>query len=144
MHIRRTAALIMSAGLIFAACGDDDDTDAGSDDTAAAARGNGGRWGRHDRGRSCRRGLRGRRVLEQLPGTALGKLDEPAIKAAVEAGGGSYVSNDAKSSAETQATNIENLISQGANVLIVLAQDGTAIRPVGSERDRGRRAGHRI
>ena len=57
------------------------------------------------------------------------KWDEPAIKAAIEAGGGTYISNDAKSSAETQATNIENLISQGANVLIVLAQDGTAIKP---------------
>jgi len=57
------------------------------------------------------------------------KFDEPAIKEAVEAGGGTYVSNDAKSSAETQATNVENLISQGANVLIVLAQDGTAIKP---------------
>jgi len=57
------------------------------------------------------------------------KFDEPAIKDAVEAGGGSYISNDAKSSAETQASNVDNLISQGANVLIVLAQDGTAIKP---------------
>ena len=44
------------------------------------------------------------------------KWDEPAIKAAIEAGGGKYISNDAKSSAETQATNVENLISQGAKV----------------------------
>jgi D-xylose transport system substrate-binding protein len=57
------------------------------------------------------------------------KTDEPAIKAAVEAGGGTYVSNDAKSSAETQASNVENLISQGANVVVILAQDGTAIIP---------------
>jgi D-xylose transport system substrate-binding protein len=57
------------------------------------------------------------------------KWDEPALKEAIEAGGGSYVSNDAKSSAETQASNVENLISQGANVLIILAQDGTAIKP---------------
>ena len=41
------------------------------------------------------------------------KSDEPAIKAAIEAGGGTYISNDAKSSAETQATNVENLISPG-------------------------------
>jgi D-xylose transport system substrate-binding protein len=57
------------------------------------------------------------------------KWDEPAIKAAIAAGGGKYVSNDAKSSAETQATNVDNLISQGAKVLIILAQDGTAIKP---------------
>ena len=40
-----------------------------------------------------------------------------------------YISNDAKSSAETQASNVENLISQGAKALIILAQDGTAIKP---------------
>ena len=57
------------------------------------------------------------------------KWDEPAIKAAIEAGGGKYINNDAKSSAETQASNVENLISQGAKVVIVLAQDGTAIKP---------------
>ena len=57
------------------------------------------------------------------------KWDEPALQTAIEAGGGTYVSNDAKSSAETQASNLENLISQGANVLVVLAQDGTAIKP---------------
>ena len=57
------------------------------------------------------------------------KWDEPAIKEALAAGGASYISNDAKSSAETQASNVENLIAQGANVLIILAQDGTAIKP---------------
>ena len=57
------------------------------------------------------------------------RWDEPAMQAAIEAGGGSYISNDASSSAETQASNVENLISQGANVLVVLAQDGTAILP---------------
>lgn len=58
-----------------------------------------------------------------------GKWDEPALKDALAAGGASYISNDAKSSAETQASNVENLISQGANVLVILAQDGTAIKP---------------
>jgi len=57
------------------------------------------------------------------------KWDEPAIKAAISAGGGKYISNDAKSSAETQASNVDNLISQGAKVVIILAQDGTAIKP---------------
>ncbi|MFI5259219.1 MAG: substrate-binding domain-containing protein [Candidatus Limnocylindrales bacterium] len=57
------------------------------------------------------------------------KWDEPAIKAALAAGGAKYISNDAKSSAETQITNVENLISQGAKVIILLAQDGTAIKP---------------
>jgi D-xylose transport system substrate-binding protein len=57
------------------------------------------------------------------------KWDEPALKAAIEAGGGTYISNDAASSSERQASNVENLISQGAKVVVVLAQDGTAIKP---------------
>src|SRR6267142_1127164 len=57
------------------------------------------------------------------------KWDEPAIKKAITDAGGKYISNDAKSSAETQASNVDNLISQGAKVVIVLAQHGTAIKP---------------
>jgi D-xylose transport system substrate-binding protein len=57
------------------------------------------------------------------------KWDEPAMKDAISKGGGKYISNDAKSSAETQASNVDNLISQGAKVVIILAQDGTAIKP---------------
>jgi D-xylose transport system substrate-binding protein len=55
--------------------------------------------------------------------------DEPAIKAALEAAGASYISTDAGSSADQQIADVENLISQGANALIILAQDGTAILP---------------
>jgi D-xylose transport system substrate-binding protein len=57
------------------------------------------------------------------------KWDEPALKAAIEAGGGKYISNDAASSEEKQASNVENLISQGAKVVVVLAQNGEAIKP---------------
>ncbi|MGI8929427.1 MAG: substrate-binding domain-containing protein, partial [Candidatus Limnocylindrales bacterium] len=56
--------------------------------------------------------------------------DEPAMKAAIEAGGGTYISNDADSSEERQASNVENLITQGANVLVILAQNTDAILPV--------------
>jgi len=56
------------------------------------------------------------------------KWDEPAIKKALSDAGATYISNDAKSSAETQTTNVENLITQKAKVIIVLAQDGTAIK----------------
>jgi len=57
------------------------------------------------------------------------KTDEAAMKAAIEAGGGTYISADAQSSAAKQLTDIESLISQGADVLIVLAQDSEAIAP---------------
>jgi D-xylose transport system substrate-binding protein len=56
-------------------------------------------------------------------------FDEPAIKAALEAAGAKYISTDAASSAEQQLADVENLISQGADALIILAQDGTAILP---------------
>ena len=57
------------------------------------------------------------------------KWDEPALKAAIEAGGGEYTSNDAGSSEETQITNVENLINDGADVVVILAQNTEAILP---------------
>jgi D-xylose transport system substrate-binding protein len=57
------------------------------------------------------------------------KWDEPALKAAIEAGGGTYTSNDAGSSEETQITNVENLINDGADVVVILAQNTEAILP---------------
>jgi D-xylose transport system substrate-binding protein len=137
MHVRRTAALAMSAALVLtaAACGDDDDDgEAGGAATTAAAGGaattaaggaattaaaGGGAGG------DCVVGVSWNNYQEER----WAKWDEPALIAAIEAGGGTYISNDAKSSAETQASNVENLISQGANVLVILAQDGTAIKP---------------
>jgi D-xylose transport system substrate-binding protein len=57
------------------------------------------------------------------------KTDEAAIKAAIAAGGGTYVSADAQSSAAKQLADIEGLLARGAKALIVLAQDANAIRP---------------
>jgi D-xylose transport system substrate-binding protein len=55
--------------------------------------------------------------------------DEPAIQQALQACGAEYISTDAGSSAEQQLADVENLISQGANAIIILAQDGEAILP---------------
>jgi D-xylose transport system substrate-binding protein len=57
------------------------------------------------------------------------KTDEAAIKAAIAAAGGKYISADAQSSAQKQLADVESLIAQGANALIVLAQDSSAIAP---------------
>lgn len=57
------------------------------------------------------------------------KTDEAAIKAALEEAGAKYISADAQSSAAKQLTDVETLISQGANAIIVLAQDSDAIGP---------------
>lgn len=124
MSIRRMAAFLLSVVFVISACGGgaattaptaaaptDAPTDAPTSEPTAAAR--------------CIVGVSWNNFQE--PRWA--KFDQPAIKAAVEAAGGTYIFSDAKSSAEAQATDVENLISQGANALIILAQDGTAIIP---------------
>jgi D-xylose transport system substrate-binding protein len=112
MRARHIAALAAASALVIAACGSDSD----GGGTATTAGGAGG---------GCTVGVSWNNYQEER----WAKWDEPAIKAAIEAAGGTYISNDAKSSAETQASNLENLITQGAKALIVLAQDGTAIKP---------------
>jgi D-xylose transport system substrate-binding protein len=57
------------------------------------------------------------------------KTDEAAMKAAIEANGDTYISADAQSSAAKQLTDVESLIAQGANALIILSQDASAIGP---------------
>mgnify|MGYP002778880284 CR=1 FL=1 len=57
------------------------------------------------------------------------RTDEAAIRAKLEELGASYISADAQSSPEKQLADIESLITRGANVLIVLAQDNEAILP---------------
>jgi D-xylose transport system substrate-binding protein len=57
------------------------------------------------------------------------KNDQPNIKKTVEDGGGTYIDADANLSNEQQLTDIDTLISKGANVLILLAQDTKAVLP---------------
>ena len=55
--------------------------------------------------------------------------DKPNIQKTVEAAGGTYIDADANLSNEQQATDIDTMISKGAKVLIVLAQDTKAVLP---------------
>jgi len=57
------------------------------------------------------------------------KTDEAAIKAALDAAGANYISADAQSSSGKQLADIESLIAQGADALIILAQDASAVGP---------------
>ena len=57
------------------------------------------------------------------------KTDEAAMKAAIAAAGDKYISADAQSSAQKQLADVESLIARNADVLIVLAQDASAIAP---------------
>jgi len=127
---RRTKLLILLAvfAVIVAACSSDDSSDttaAGGGDTTTTAAGGGDEitvgvsWNNYNEERWA-------------------KWDEPAIIAALDEAGASYISADAGSSAEQQIADVENLIAQGADALIILAQDGTAILPaVQSALDQG-------
>ena len=55
--------------------------------------------------------------------------DKPAIVSVVEAAGCDYIEADAGNSPEKQFSDIENLINQGANVILVLAADPATFSP---------------
>ena len=55
--------------------------------------------------------------------------DKPNIQKTVEAGGGTYIDADANLVNEQQLSDIDTLISKGAKVLILLAQDNKAVLP---------------
>jgi D-xylose transport system substrate-binding protein len=114
MRKRRVWALLGLFVLVLAACGGDED---GGGEATGTTGGGGGEgitvgvsWNNYNEERWA-------------------KWDEPAIVEALDAAGVEYISTDAGSSAEQQLADVENLISQGANALIILAQDGEAIRP---------------
>ncbi len=129
MRVRHVASLGLAGVMLLAACGSDEesssDTAAASTEAPAGTTAGDGTTASGGGDDGCTVGVSWNNYQEER----WAKWDEPALKAAIEAGGGTYVSNDAKSSAETQASNLENLITQGADVLVVLAQDGTAIKP---------------
>lgn len=134
---RRLWALVAVIALLIAACGGDEGTDttdtteggattteaAGATTTAAeegaTSTAAGGAEG------DCVVGMSWNNYNEER----WAKHDEPAIMAALEAGGCEYIQADAGSSEEQQITDVENLIAQGANVVIILAQNTQAILP---------------
>ena len=57
------------------------------------------------------------------------KIDEASLVAALGVRGARYLSADAQSSAEKQLADLENLVTRGADVLVVVAHDPDALRP---------------
>ena len=57
------------------------------------------------------------------------KIDEAAMKAAIEASGNEYISADAQASSQKQLNDIDALITQGVDALIINAWDKDAIGP---------------
>lgn len=57
------------------------------------------------------------------------KIDEAGIKSVVEAAGAEYISADANFSPEKSVADVENLITRGADVLIIMSGVADAIGP---------------
>jgi D-xylose transport system substrate-binding protein len=113
MVIRRMAAILGTLALVLAACGGGG---AASEDAEASSGG-----GASD----CKVAVSWNNYQEER--WAL--RDEPAIQAALEEAGAEYDSADAGSSEEQQASDVENLLADGADVLIILAQNTETILP---------------
>jgi D-xylose transport system substrate-binding protein len=128
---RRLWALVAVIALLIAACGGEeggDTTEGGTDTTEAGATttaAEGGATTTASADGDCVVGMSWNNYNEER----WAKHDEPAIMAALEAGGCEYIQSDAGSSEEQQITDVENLIAQGADVVIILAQNTQAILP---------------
>lgn len=120
MSSRRIAAAMGSIAMVLAAC-----TGGGASPGASEAAGSEPAGSEPAAGGECTVGVSWNNYQEER--WAL--RDEPNIQAALEEVGATYISADAGSSEEQQATDIENLLSQGANVLIILAQNTETIGP---------------
>jgi D-xylose transport system substrate-binding protein len=105
MILRKVAALVAAAAMVLAACG----TTGTAAPTGGAGCIVGVSWNNYDQERWK-------------------KADEPAIKKAIADAGGTYIKTDARDSSETQLTDIDSLMNQGAKALIVLAKDADAIK----------------
>jgi D-xylose transport system substrate-binding protein len=119
MVIRRLAAMLAALAIILAACGDGG---AGSEEPGEST---GGGDGSQAAETDCTVGVSWNNFQQPRWAAA----DQPNIKQVVEDAGGTYIDADANLSNEQQLTDISNLISQGADVLILLAQDQNAVLP---------------
>jgi D-xylose transport system substrate-binding protein len=115
MSLRRVAAGLVVLSMLLAAC---QSSASSSPSASQAASGS-------PAAAECKVGFSWNNYQEER----WAKWDEPAVQAALAAGNGTYTSTDAGSSEEQQASDVENLLSQGVNVLIILAQNGTSILP---------------
>ena len=103
--LRRLAAIAAVAALAFSAC-------------SQGATGSGGTGG------NCLVGVSWNNYDQER----WKKADEPAIKAAIAKGGGTYTSTDAKDSTDQQNKDIQTLVNQKVKVIILLAKDATAVQ----------------
>jgi len=111
--MRRTFAVLAALTLAVSACG------GGGSSAAPGGSGGGG-------GTACKVGISWNNF--QQPRWAA--TDKPAMFKAIQDGGGSVVDDpDANLDSQKQLSDVDTLINKGAQVLVLLAQDGKAILP---------------
>jgi D-xylose transport system substrate-binding protein len=127
MHIRRLAALVGSASIVLAACTGGGASPAASSPAASpsAAESEAPSASGSAAAGECTVGVSWNNF--QQPRWAA--TDQPQMKETIEAGGGTMLEFDANLDSVQQLTDVDNLISQGAQVLVLLAQDQNAILP---------------
>jgi len=119
--IRKSAVIFTIAAMAFAACGGSKASSgppgvaATAGPTAAGTAAAGG----------CKVGVAWSTFQEER----YGLRDEPAIRAALKAGGAEYIGNSALNNAEIQASNVAALLAAGIKVLVLNAYDPVAIMP---------------
>jgi D-xylose transport system substrate-binding protein len=117
---KRLFAMATVTALVFAAC-----NNAGTGGSAAPGKTTGAGSSGGTAGGGCLVGVSWNNYTQER----WAKADEPNIQKAVTAGGGTYTRTDAKDNSEQQLKDVDNLIAQGAKVLIILAKDAEAIKP---------------
>jgi D-xylose transport system substrate-binding protein len=127
MITRKFGALVAVAAIGLAACSSSGGASGGASAGASGAAASGGASAAAagSGGAGCTVGVSWNNF--QQPRWAA--HDKPNIQKTVEAQGGKYIDADANLSNEQQATDIDTMISKGAKVLIVLAQDTKAVLP---------------
>jgi len=114
VFVRKSVALVAIAAVLVAACSNNAGSSSGPGSSSGTGTAN------------CKVGVAWATSQEERY-----KLrDEPAVKGAVEAGGGTYLSGgDAQNKADIQATQIATLLASNINVLVINAVDPVAVLP---------------
>jgi len=119
--IRRTAAILPIAAIILAACTSSSSPGASSGASSGASTG-----ASAVASKPCKVGVAWATFQEER----YGLRDEPGIKAALAAGGATYLSGgDGQNKAEVQASQITTLLASNINVLVLNAVDPVAVLP---------------
>jgi len=104
MFSRRALALLPIAAVVLAACGGGSSPSGGTACTVGVS------WNNFEQPR-------------------WNATDKPKMQSTIEDGGGTFIDADANNSNEQQLSDVDSLIEQGADVLVILAQDQEAILP---------------